>query len=95
MLLLLPASALHVPRTDRPPDLQGGDAQPHLAGHQEGQAPLRAQLLPSQGLPLELRRLPPGTMANTSPIPEHARTLTVYIDMGGPQRRPPGDQGQG
>jgi hypothetical protein len=47
----------------RPPDLQGGDPQPHQAGHQEGQAPLRAQLLPPQRLPLELRCLPPGMMA--------------------------------
>ena len=29
-----------------PTDLQGGDPQPHQAGHQEGQAPLRPQLLP-------------------------------------------------
>jgi len=43
-------------------DLQGGAAQPHQAGHQEGQAPLRAQLLPPQGLPVELRCLPSGTL---------------------------------
>lgn len=47
----------------RTTDLQGGDAQPHQAGHQEGQAPLCAQLLPPQRLPLELRCLPSGAMA--------------------------------
>jgi hypothetical protein len=41
-------------------DLQGRASQPHQAGHQEGQAPLRPQLLPPQGLPVELRCLPPG-----------------------------------
>jgi inorganic pyrophosphatase len=41
-------------------DLQGRAPQPHQAGHQEGQAPLRPQLLPPQGLPVELRCLPPG-----------------------------------
>ncbi len=46
-------------------DLQGGAAQPHQAGYQEGQAPLREELLPPQGLPLELRCLPSGTMTRT------------------------------
>lgn len=41
-------------------DLQGGAPQPYQAGHQEGQAPIRPQLLPPQGLPLELRCLPSG-----------------------------------
>jgi len=45
-----------------PADLQGGDAQPHQAGHQEGQAALREELLPPQGLSLELRCLPSGAM---------------------------------
>lgn len=56
-----------------PTDLQGGDPQPYQAGHQEGQAPLCPQLLPSQGLPLELRCLPPGTMlaARYRPFPRH------------------------
>jgi len=44
-------------------DLEGGEAQPYQARHQEGQASLRPQLLPSQGLPLELRRFPPGMVA--------------------------------
>jgi hypothetical protein len=46
-------------------DLQGGAPQPHQAGRQEGQAPLRPQLLPPQGLPLELRMLPSGTPIRT------------------------------
>lgn len=45
-----------------PTDLQGGTPQPHQAGHQEGQASIRPQLLPPQGLPVELRCLPPGTI---------------------------------
>ena len=45
-----------------PTDLQGGKPEPHQAGHQEGQASLRPQLLPPQGLPLELRCLPSGTI---------------------------------
>jgi len=50
-------------------DLQGGAAQPHQAGHEEGQAPLRPQLLPPQRLPLELRCLPSGAM-NETRIPD-------------------------
>jgi hypothetical protein len=42
-------------------DLQRGNSQPYQAGHQEGQAPICEELLPAQGLPLELRCLPPGT----------------------------------
>ncbi|TQS31561.1 hypothetical protein Golomagni_08150, partial [Golovinomyces magnicellulatus] len=42
-------------------DLQGGAPQPHQAGCEEGQASLRPQLLPPQGLPVELRCLPSGT----------------------------------
>lgn len=41
-------------------DLQGRAPQPHQAGYQEGQASLRAQLLPPQGLPVELWLLPSG-----------------------------------
>src|SRR6478752_9239407 len=43
-------------------DLQGGAPQPHQAGYQEGQASIRPKLLPPQGLPLELRCLPPGML---------------------------------
>ena len=41
-------------------DLQRRIPQPNKARHQEGQASLRPQLLPTQGLPLELRCLPQG-----------------------------------
>jgi hypothetical protein len=44
-------------------DLQGGVPQPYQAGRQEGQASLRAQLLPPQGLPLELWCLPQSKLA--------------------------------
>ncbi len=58
----LPVRCRFVSRMLTPPapDLQGRAPQPHQAGHQEGQAPLRPQLLPPQGLPVELRCLPPG-----------------------------------
>jgi hypothetical protein len=46
-------------------DLQGGAPQPHQAGYQEGQASVRPKLLPPQGLPLELRCLPPGMLIFT------------------------------
>lgn len=76
-------------------DFQGGDPQPHQAGHQERQAPLRPQLLPPQGLPLELRCLPSGTIlsARYRPYARH-RVLTAAADMGGSQRHTPRDQGQ-
>lgn len=41
-------------------DLKGRITQPDQARYQEGQAKIRTQLLPSQGLPLELRRFPSG-----------------------------------
>jgi hypothetical protein len=57
--------ALSTPRTPPltcglRPDLQGGTPQPHQAGRQEGQAALCSQLLPPQGLPVELWSLPSG-----------------------------------
>ena len=44
-----------------PLDLQGRDTEPNQARHQERQASLRPQLLPTQRLPLELRGIPSGT----------------------------------
>jgi inorganic pyrophosphatase len=54
------ASTFHCLLTFMSLDLQGGALEPNQAGYQEGQAPLRSQLLPAQGLPLELRRFPAG-----------------------------------
>lgn len=45
-------------------DLQGGAPQPHQAGHQEGQASICPQLLPPQGLSVELRCFPSGMPPN-------------------------------
>jgi hypothetical protein len=39
-------------------DLKRGISEPNQARYQEGQASIRPQLLPSQGLSLELRCLP-------------------------------------
>ncbi len=51
---------VEIPRMDQRQgrDLQGGELQPFQAGHQEGQVAIRAQLLPAQGLHLELRAFP-------------------------------------
>lgn len=84
-------------------DLQGGAPQPHQAGYQEGQASLCPQLLPPQGIPVELRCLPSGMTRLGSPPPrpqpirprQHMLTGPFLLDLGGPQRCPPRDQGQG
>jgi hypothetical protein len=49
-------------------DLQGGTPQPHQARRQEGQASVRAQLLPTQGISLELWCFPSG--ATTLSLPK-------------------------
>ena len=74
-------------------DLQGRDPQPNQAGYQEGKAAIRPQLLPPQGLHLELRCLPSGLCIRNRTA--EANGLTKHTDLGGPQRRPPRDQGSG
>lgn len=57
-------------------DLEGGNTQPDQAGHQEGQASLRPQLLPSQRLPVELWSIPTGMFIHVRSDPEDF-TLTL------------------
>lgn len=47
--------------TDKVVDLKRRVPEPHQTRHQEGQASIRAQLLPPQGLSLELRCFPKST----------------------------------
>lgn len=43
-------------------DFQGRCSEPNQAGHEKGQAAIRAQLFPSQRLLVELRGFSPGTV---------------------------------
>ena len=76
-------------------DLKRRVPQSHQAGHQERQASLRPQLLPSQRLPLELRCLS-SCKCHYADTKTLALVLTVFfiIDMGRPQCSPPRNQSQ-
>jgi len=55
-----PDSMMQYTTADPPSDLQRRILEPYQARYQEGQTSIRPQLLPPQGLSLELRCFPPG-----------------------------------
>jgi inorganic pyrophosphatase len=61
-------------------DLERGILEPHQARHQEGQASIRSQLLPSQGLSLELRCFPTSKIILQQPDKSNADSPQTWED---------------
>ena len=62
------------------PDFKRGDFESHQARCEEGQASLRPQLLPTQGLPLELRGFPSGMTSTFSVWPNAHKMIQTWED---------------